>query len=98
MTQQTIERMAIESGLANFVEASNPAVLRFVQAMQRETVALPPGSEFTPTERAPMTYSEIRKWWARENGLEDCDLCVLDDFVMMVRSVESYMASRGRNE
>lgn len=36
MTQQTIERMAIESGLANFVEASNPAVQRFVQAMQDE--------------------------------------------------------------
>ena len=95
MTQQTIERMAIESGLANFVEASNPAVLRFVQAMQRETVVLPPGHEFTPTERAPMTYAEIRKWWARDNGLEDCDLCVIDDFVTVVRAVEAIHGIKG---
>jgi hypothetical protein len=36
MTQQTIESMAIESGLANFIEPSNPAVLRFVQALGNE--------------------------------------------------------------
>lgn len=39
--------------------------------------------------RAALTDAEIRKWWARDNGLEDCDLAKLDDFVQVVRAVEA---------
>lgn len=38
MTQQTIERMAKESGLANFIEPENPAVQRFIQAERADAV------------------------------------------------------------
>ena len=36
-----------------------------------------------------LTDEEIRKWWASENGLEDCDMCKIDDFVKVVRAIEA---------
>jgi len=43
----------------------------------------------TPQQRKQLTYEEIRKWWARDNDLEDCDMCKIDDFVKVVRAIEA---------
>jgi hypothetical protein len=43
----------------------------------------------TPQQRKPLTDAEIRKWWGRDNGLEDCDMCKIDDFVKVVRAIEA---------
>jgi len=43
----------------------------------------------TPQQRKPLTDEEIRKWWARDNDLEDCDMCKIDDFVKVVRAIEA---------
>jgi hypothetical protein len=37
----------------------------------------------------PLTLAKIRAMWGSENGLEDCDLCKFDDFVQVVRFIES---------
>lgn len=39
--------------------------------------------------REPLTDEQVRRWWQRENGLEDCDLCKLDDFMKVARAVEA---------
>ena len=39
---------------------------------------------------APMSGYEISKWWASENGLEDCDMCIHGDFEKVVRAVEAH--------
>lgn len=36
----------------------------------------------------PLTVSQIRDWWASENGLEDCEMCKITDFLRVVRAVE----------
>ena len=38
----------------------------------------------------PMSDYEISKWWASENGLEDCDMCIHGDFAKVVRAVEAH--------
>ena len=43
----------------------------------------------TPPQRKPLTYGQIRDLWARDNGLEDCNLCKIDDFIAAVRFVEA---------
>jgi hypothetical protein len=51
----------------------------------------PPQSEargLSQQQRKPLTDAEIRKWWSRDNGLEDCDMCQIDDFTKVVREVE----------
>lgn len=47
MTQQTIERMAIESGLANLIEPSNPAVLKFVAMVSANADSQEPVEKMT---------------------------------------------------
>ena len=42
-----------------------------------------------PAKREPLTTGQIRKWWASENGLEDCDMAKLDDFEKVVRAIEA---------
>ena len=42
-----------------------------------------------PSKREPLTGAQIRKWWASENGLEDCDMAKLDDFEKVVRAIEA---------
>ena len=42
----------------------------------------------TPPQRKPLTNAEIRKWWASENGFEDCNMAKLDDFEQVIRAVE----------
>jgi hypothetical protein len=49
-------------------------------------------SEFLPQAVPPLTNEQIRWWWASENGLEDCDMCEIDDFTEVVRAVEAYQA------
>lgn len=39
-----------------------------------------------------LTDAQIREWWASENGLEDCDLCKIDDFTQVVRAVEEKLS------
>jgi hypothetical protein len=43
----------------------------------------------TSPQRKPLTDEEIMRWWASENGLEDCDMAKLVDFTMVVRAVEA---------
>ncbi len=38
----------------------------------------------------PMSGYEISKWWASENGLEDCDMSIHGDFEKVVRAVEAH--------
>ncbi len=40
-------------------------------------------------ELKPLTPEQIHKWWASENGLEDCDMGKLIDFTTVVREFES---------
>lgn len=42
-----------------------------------------------PPHRKPLTGAEIHKWWASENGLEDCYMAKFDDFVQVVRAIEA---------
>lgn len=58
---------------------------------------LPEGSKLyiTPPQREPLRYQQIRDLWARDNGLEDCNLCKLDDFIAAVRFVEAAHGIKG---
>lgn len=38
----------------------------------------------------PLTDAEISKWWASENGLEDCEMCKIEDFFKVVRAIEAH--------
>lgn len=42
----------------------------------------------------PLSNEQIRKWWASENGLEDCDMCKIDDFTKAVRAFEAKLKER----
>jgi hypothetical protein len=46
------------------------------------------------TQRKPLTDEEIRKWWASENGLEDCDMCKIDDFILVARAIEAKLKEK----
>ena len=48
-----------------------------------------------PAQRKPLTNAEIRKWWASENGLEDCEMSKLDDFEKVVRAIEAAHGIKG---
>lgn len=43
----------------------------------------------------PLTVSQIREWWASENGLEDCEMCKITDFLRVVRAVEEKHGIKG---
>ncbi|EER60449.1 hypothetical protein AcdelDRAFT_1974 [Acidovorax delafieldii 2AN] len=43
----------------------------------------------------PLTVSQIRKWWESDNGMEDCDMCRLTDFLRVVRAVEERHGIKG---
>ena len=45
----------------------------------------------------PLTVSQIREWWASENGLEDCEMCKITDFLRVVRAVEEKHGIKGAN-
>jgi hypothetical protein len=46
-------------------------------------------AEQPPAAPVPLTLAKIRAMWGSENGLEDCNLCKFDDFVQVVRFIES---------
>ena len=48
-----------------------------------------------PVACEPLTTSQIRDWWASDNGLEDCDMCKLTDFLRVVRAVEEKHGIKG---
>jgi hypothetical protein len=50
----------------------------------------------TPPQRTwvGLTDEEIRKWWASENGLEDCDMCKIDDFILVARAIEAKLKEK----
>lgn len=48
-----------------------------------------PPRESGDAERQPLTDAQIQAWWASENGLEDADMCKLNDFRQVVRAVEA---------
>ena len=41
-----------------------------------------------------LTDEEIRKWWASENGLEDCDMCKIDDFILVAKAIEAKLKEK----
>lgn len=41
-----------------------------------------------------LSDEEIRKWWASENGLEDCQMCKLDDFSKVARAIEAAILAK----
>ena len=43
----------------------------------------------------PLTVSQICEWWASENGLEDCEMCKITDFLRVVRAVEEKHGIKG---
>ena len=45
-------------------------------------------------QRKPLTDEEIRKWWASENGLEDCDMCKIDDFILVAKAIEAKLKEK----
>jgi hypothetical protein len=51
---------------------------------------IPAGSKLytTPQQSQPLTDERIHKAWSSENGLEDCDMCKLHEFTMVIRFVE----------
>lgn len=62
---------------------------RMVDAMLAAAPRPPAAQEGEPVVIQQLTTEQIRKWWASENGLEDCDMCEIVDFTMVVREVES---------
>ena len=44
--------------------------------------------ETAKSEQMPLTAKEISLWWASENGLEDCEMSRIEDFLQVVRAVE----------
>jgi hypothetical protein len=40
-----------------------------------------------------MTDEQITDWWRSENGLEDMDMCKIQDFHDVVRAVEAKIAA-----
>jgi len=50
----------------------------------------------TPQQRTwvGLTDEEMRQWWWKENGLEDCDMCKIDDFTKVVREVEAKLKEK----
>ena len=56
---------------------------------------LPDGvySVYATPHTAPLSDAEIRSWWGSENGLEDMDMCKIDDFTAVVRAVEEKISS-----
>jgi uncharacterized UPF0160 family protein len=41
-----------------------------------------------------LTDEEIIKWWASENGLEDCNMCVKTDFIKVARAIEAKLMEK----
>jgi hypothetical protein len=41
-----------------------------------------------------LTDKEVREWWASENGMEDCDMCKLDDFTQVARAIEAKLKEK----
>lgn len=48
-------------------------------------------------EREPLTDEQIIQWWASENGLEDCDMAVREDFVSVVHAVQARLGFTTQN-
>lgn len=40
-----------------------------------------------PIQAPELSDAEIRAWWGSENGLEDMNMCKIDDFTKTVRAV-----------
>lgn len=41
-----------------------------------------------------LTPDEILKWWKSENGLEDCDMSRLADFIKVVYAIEAKLKEK----
>jgi hypothetical protein len=67
------------------------SVDKAVNAMTKPTYYIPNKDERT---WVGLTDEEIRKWWASENGLEDCDMCKIDDFIMVARAIEAKLKEK----
>ncbi len=48
-----------------------------------------------PSQALELSHEDIRKWWASENGLEDMDMCKIDDFTTTVRAIEKLINAKG---
>jgi uncharacterized UPF0160 family protein len=76
------------------------AVIEKFMAQPEQTpyITMPPSTPMwsIPLQRTwvGLTDDEIRKWWASENGLEDCDMCKIDDFVMVAQAIEAKLKEK----
>lgn len=60
-----------------------------------EAAGVPVRDVYPSPQRKPLTNAEIRKWWASENGFEDCNMAKLDDFEQVIRAVEGKHGIKG---
>lgn len=58
---------------------------KHVRGLEAAALAAPPA----PTAQ-PLSDEQIRNWWGSDNGLEDCDMCKVDDFTQVVRAIERH--------
>jgi len=72
---------------------------RAVEGEELETVHCGCLHAFTTPPPAPvLSDAEIRQWWSSENGLEDMDMCKIDDFTTVVRAIERAILGRASRE
>lgn len=67
--------------------------LEAVNAVLATQADAPEAGQEAAAVQAVMSEQQIRHWWASENGLEDCDMCKVDDFRKVVRAVEEKLAA-----
>lgn len=53
-----------------------------------------PGVEMIRKPWVGLTPDEILKWWQSENGLEDCDMSRLADFIKVVYAIEAKLREK----
>lgn len=76
---------------------ANSGRLNFVTFSEFRTIARAVLAKWgtQPVACEPLTDEQIRDWWASENGLEDCEMCKLTDFLRAVRAVEEKHGIKG---
>lgn len=87
VTGYTIKTGALHRIIGELQSAGYPVT---VPAAPKVRASPASGDKESVREQAvAMTEAQIRDWWSSENGLEDCDLCKIDDFRQVVRAVEA---------
>jgi hypothetical protein len=88
-------------GVKGYAMALNEVALKLRKRYEHDLLSTPLWAEFEkarnkfaasiatpPAAPPPLSVKQIHDWWASENGLEDCDMCKLEDFAKVVQAVE----------